>query len=131
MAVPPFIVGFVKFLLVIRERPLRVRREHVPGVRLEARQIGIAHPLDTTAQFSKVERLSRYRESKLGTPCRCASMMQADLDEDGWLGDVIDGDSGFWRDRSFLVFTMAAGGRVSHRRDLGLDHTGNQLSRLC
>jgi hypothetical protein len=65
MSASPFIVGFVKFLLVIRERPLRIRRKHVPGMRLEARQIGIAHPLDTTAQFSKVERLSRFRQSKL------------------------------------------------------------------
>jgi hypothetical protein len=65
MSASPFIVGFVKFLLVIRERPLRIRREHVPRVRLEARQIGIAHPRDTTAQFSKVERLSWRRQSIL------------------------------------------------------------------
>ena len=65
MSVPPLIVGFVKFLFVIREGSLRIGRKHVPRVRLKARQIGIAHFFDTTAQFSNVERLSRFGESKL------------------------------------------------------------------
>lgn len=49
MAASPLIVGFVKLLLEVFPRPLRVRHKHVPSVRFEARQIGIVHLVDAVA----------------------------------------------------------------------------------
>ena len=115
MAAAPFVVGFVKFLLIVRAGALRIGREHVAGVSLEARQLGVAHLHDAVTQGREVKRLAGFGNAKLRAPGWSTLVVKMDLYEDWWLSDVVHGQTGFRGDGLILIFAMSANSRwVSH-----------------